>query len=56
MCRMSGDRWKAHLAALSALLRTQRIAADLSLRELSPFARGLRERYIPGARRLALED
>ena len=29
------DPWKAQLAALGALLRAQRLAADLSLRELS---------------------
>jgi transcriptional regulator with XRE-family HTH domain len=29
------DPWKAQLAALGALLRAQRVAADLSLRELS---------------------
>ncbi|HEY7620076.1 MAG TPA: helix-turn-helix transcriptional regulator [Solirubrobacteraceae bacterium] len=32
---MSDDPWKAQLAALGALLRAQRRAADLSLRELS---------------------
>jgi transcriptional regulator with XRE-family HTH domain len=32
---MSNDPWKAQLAALGALLRAQRTAADLSLRELS---------------------
>jgi transcriptional regulator with XRE-family HTH domain len=33
--RVSGDPWKAQLEALGALLRAQRRAADLSLRELS---------------------
>ena len=32
---MSGDPWQAQIEALGALLRAQRIAADLSLRELS---------------------
>ena len=32
---MSGDPWKAQLEVLGALLRAQRRAADLSLRELS---------------------
>ena len=32
---MSDDPWKAQLGALSALLRTQRLAADLTLRELA---------------------
>ena len=32
---MSSDSWKAQLEALGALLRAQRRAADLSLRELS---------------------
>lgn len=32
---MSSDPWKAQLEALGALLRAQRRAADLSLRELS---------------------
>ena len=32
---MSGDAWQAQIEALGALLRAQRIAADLSLRELS---------------------
>ena len=31
----SGDLWKAQIEMLGALLRAQRIAADLSLRELS---------------------
>jgi transcriptional regulator with XRE-family HTH domain len=35
MCGMSDDPWKAQLEALGALLRAQRQAADLSLRELS---------------------
>ena len=32
---MSSDPWKAQIEMLGALLRAQRIAADLSLRELS---------------------
>lgn len=32
---MSGEPWKAQLEILGSLLRAQRIAADLSLRELS---------------------
>jgi transcriptional regulator with XRE-family HTH domain len=32
---MSGEPWKAQLEMLGSLLRAQRIAADLSLRELS---------------------
>ena len=32
---VSDDPWKAQLDALGALLRAQRLAADLSLRELS---------------------
>ena len=32
---VSDDQWKAQLEALGALLRAQRTAADLSLRELS---------------------
>ena len=32
---MSGDAWQAQIEALGAMLRAQRIAADLSLRELS---------------------
>ncbi|HEX3317561.1 MAG TPA: helix-turn-helix transcriptional regulator [Solirubrobacteraceae bacterium] len=32
---MSDDPWTAQLEALGALLRAQRVAADLSLRELS---------------------
>lgn len=32
---MSDDPWKAQLGALSSLLRTQRLAADLTLRELA---------------------
>src|SRR4051794_17285880 len=35
MSRVSEDPWKAQLQALGALLRAQRRAADLSLRELS---------------------
>jgi transcriptional regulator with XRE-family HTH domain len=35
MSEVSGDPWKAQLEALGALLRAQRVAADLSLRELS---------------------
>jgi len=35
MSRVSDDPWKAQLEALGMLLRTQRVAADLSLRELS---------------------
>jgi transcriptional regulator with XRE-family HTH domain len=35
MSDVSEDPWKAQLAALGALLRAQRVAADLSLRELS---------------------
>jgi transcriptional regulator with XRE-family HTH domain len=35
MPRVSGDPWKAQLEALGALLRAQRMAADLTLRELS---------------------
>lgn len=35
MCGVSDDLWKAQLEALGALLRAQRTAADLSLRELS---------------------
>jgi transcriptional regulator with XRE-family HTH domain len=35
MSRVSEDPWKAQLEALGALLRAQRVAADLSLRELS---------------------
>ena len=35
MSGVSDDPWKAQLAALGALLRAQRRAADLSLRELS---------------------
>jgi transcriptional regulator with XRE-family HTH domain len=35
MSDVSDDPWKAQLAALGALLRAQRRAADLSLRELS---------------------
>jgi transcriptional regulator with XRE-family HTH domain len=32
---MSGDPWKVQLEALGALLRAQRMAADLSLRDLA---------------------
>jgi transcriptional regulator with XRE-family HTH domain len=35
MSEVSDDPWKAQLEALGALLRAQRVAADLSLRELS---------------------
>jgi transcriptional regulator with XRE-family HTH domain len=35
MSRVSEDPWKAQWEALGALLRAQRIAAELSLRELS---------------------
>ena len=35
MSRVSEDPWKAQLEALGALLRAQRLAAELSLRELS---------------------
>jgi transcriptional regulator with XRE-family HTH domain len=35
MSGVSDDPWKAQLEALGALLRAQRVAADLSLRELS---------------------
>src|SRR4051794_28702295 len=35
MSRVSEDPWKAQLQALGALLRAQRRAADLSLRELA---------------------
>ena len=35
MSDVGEDPWKARLAALGALLRSQRMAADLSLRELS---------------------
>jgi transcriptional regulator with XRE-family HTH domain len=35
MSAMDGDPWKAQLEALGGLLRAQRMAADLSLRELS---------------------
>ena len=35
MCGVSDDPWRAQLVALGALLRAQRVAADLSLRELS---------------------
>ncbi len=35
MCDMNGEPLKAQLEALGALLRAQRMAADLSLRELS---------------------
>src|ERR1700712_4831969 len=35
MCRVSGEAWKEQLETLGSLLRAQRIAADLSLRELS---------------------
>ena len=35
MCGVSDDPWKAQMAALGALLRAQRQAADLSLRQLS---------------------
>src|SRR6188472_2160003 len=35
MLRVGEDPWKAQLAALGALLRAQRLAAELSLRELS---------------------
>lgn len=35
MSAVGEDPWKAELAALGALLRAQRMAADLSLRELS---------------------
>src|SRR3954467_13465820 len=35
MSRVSDDPWKAQLEALGMLLRTQRVAAELSLRELS---------------------
>jgi transcriptional regulator with XRE-family HTH domain len=35
MSDVSDDPWKAQLAALGALLRAQRMAADLSLRDLS---------------------
>jgi transcriptional regulator with XRE-family HTH domain len=35
MCGVSDDPWKAQLEALGALVRAQRTAADLSLRELS---------------------
>jgi transcriptional regulator with XRE-family HTH domain len=33
--RVGGDPWKAQLEALGALLRAQRMAAELSLRELA---------------------
>jgi transcriptional regulator with XRE-family HTH domain len=33
--RVGGDPWKAQLESLGSLLRAQRTAADLSLRELS---------------------
>lgn len=33
--RVSDDPWRAQLEVLGALLRAQRVAADLSLRELS---------------------
>jgi transcriptional regulator with XRE-family HTH domain len=35
MSRVSDEAWKAQLEALGALVRAQRLAADLSLRELS---------------------
>jgi transcriptional regulator with XRE-family HTH domain len=35
MSQVTDDPWKAQLEALGALLRAQRMAADLSLRELS---------------------
>jgi transcriptional regulator with XRE-family HTH domain len=35
MSPVGEDPWKAELAALGALLRAQRLAADLSLRELA---------------------
>src|ERR671930_2414678 len=35
MSDVGEDPWKARLAALGALLRAQRVAAELSLRELS---------------------
>jgi transcriptional regulator with XRE-family HTH domain len=35
MSRVSGDPWKAQLEMLGGLLRAQRVAADLSLRELA---------------------
>lgn len=35
MWMVSGDRWQAQLEALGALLRAQRVAADLSLRQLA---------------------
>jgi transcriptional regulator with XRE-family HTH domain len=35
MCPVSADPWKDQLEALGALLRAQRQAADLTLRELS---------------------
>jgi transcriptional regulator with XRE-family HTH domain len=35
MCPMSEDPWRPQLEALGALLRSQRLAAELSLRELA---------------------
>ena len=35
MSRVSDEAWKAQMEALGALVRAQRLAADLSLRELS---------------------
>jgi transcriptional regulator with XRE-family HTH domain len=35
MSRVSSDPWKAQLEMLGGLLRAQRVAADLSLRELA---------------------
>jgi transcriptional regulator with XRE-family HTH domain len=35
MSRVSDDPWRAQLEVLGSLLRAQRVAADLSLRELS---------------------
>ena len=35
MSPVSDEAWKAQLEALEALVRAQRLAADLSLRELS---------------------